>query len=86
MSILKSEITRITNVFVSDYDIKKTFCPKLEDLNFYGFEEIINKGKILVLNMNISEYRNLSKIICAIKHTIPQNKNELTINIIQPPN
>jgi len=65
LSILKSEITRISNVFVSDYDIKKTFCPNLEDLNFYGFKEIINKGKILVLNMNISEYRNLSKIICA---------------------
>jgi len=65
LSILKSEITRITNIFVSDYDIKKTFCPNFEDLNFYGFEEIINNGKILVLNMNISEYRNLSKIICA---------------------
>ena len=63
LSILKSEITRITNVFVSDYEIYKTFNPKEEELNFFGFEDLINTGKIVVLNMNISEYKNLSKII-----------------------
>ncbi len=63
LSILKSEITRITNVFVSDYEIYKTFNLKAEELNFYGFEDLINKGKIVVLNMNISEYKILSKII-----------------------
>ena len=62
-SILKSEITRITNVFVSDYEVYKTFNPKEEELNFYGFEDLINFGKIVVLNMNISEYKALSKII-----------------------
>ena len=65
LSILKSEITRITNCFVSDYDVLKTFNPKEEELNFYGFEEVISKGKIVVLNMNINEYTNLSKIIAA---------------------
>ena len=65
LSILKSEITRITNVFVSDYDILNTFCPKKENLSLLGFSEIINQGKIVVLNMNIAEYRNLSKIIAA---------------------
>ena len=65
LSILKSEITRITNCFVSDYDVLKTFNPKKEELNFYGFEEVISKGKIVVLNMNINEYTNLSKIIAA---------------------
>ena len=65
LSILKSEITRITNTFVSDYDIYNTFCPKESELNFQGFSEVINSGKIVVLNMNISEYRNLSKIIAA---------------------
>ncbi len=64
-SILKSEITRITGSFVSDYDILKTFCPKKEELNFFGFEEMIEKGKIVVLKMNIAEYKNLSKIIAA---------------------
>lgn len=65
MAILKSEITRITSTFISDYDISKTFCPKKEELTFKGFSELIKKGKILVLNINIAEYRNLSKIIAA---------------------
>lgn len=65
LSILKSEITRITNIFISDYDVMKTFCPKKENLSFLGFSEVLNKGKIVVLNMNIAEYRNLSKIIAA---------------------
>lgn len=63
LSILKSEITRITNVFVSDYEVYRTFNPKEEELNFFGFENLINTGKIVVLNMNISEYKALSKII-----------------------
>ena len=63
LSILKSEITRITNVFVSDYEVYRTFNPKEEELNFFGFEDLINTGKIVVLNMNISEYKALSKII-----------------------
>ena len=62
-SIIKSEITRITNCFVSDYDILHTFCPKKEEITFPGFRELVDSGKIVVLNMNISEYRNLSKII-----------------------
>ena len=65
LSILKSEITRITGTFVSDYSVMKTFCPKKEELTFKGFEEVIKKGKIVVLNMNVAEYRNLSKIIAA---------------------
>lgn len=64
-SILKSEITRITNPFVSDYQISKVFCPHKDNLNFFGFSDVINKGKIVVLNMNIAEYKNLSKIIAA---------------------
>ena len=62
-SILKSEITRITNIFVSDYKVHNTFSPNKEDLNFFGFEDVLNNGKIVVLNMNISEYQDLSKII-----------------------
>lgn len=65
LGILKSEITRITGCFTSDYDILNTFCPPKCELNFFGFEEMIEKGKIIVLNMNIAEYRNLSKIIAA---------------------
>ena len=65
LSILKSEITRITGCFISDYSIQKIFCPPKNELNFYGFYDVVNKGKIVVLNMNISEYRNLSKIMAA---------------------
>lgn len=62
-SILKSEITRITNIFISDYKVHNTFSPNEEELNFFGFEDVIETGKIVVLNMNISEYQDLSKII-----------------------
>ena len=65
LSILKSEITRITSTFISDYNIIIMFSPDKEDLNFFGFEDVLKKGKIVVLNMNISEYKNLSKIIAA---------------------
>lgn len=63
LSILKSEITRITNVFISNHDISNTFSPPQDELNFLGFEEMIHTGKIVVLNMNFAEYENLSKII-----------------------
>lgn len=63
LSILKSEITRITNCFISDYSVSRTFNPKIQEENFHGFTDLINMGKIVVLNMNIAEYRNLSKII-----------------------
>ena len=65
LSILKSEITRITNLFISDYSVKNIFSPNQEELNFLGFSDVINSGKIVVLNMNIAEYRNLSKVIAA---------------------
>ena len=65
LSILKSEISRITNIFVSDYNVSRTFCPQKNEINFDGFDEVLDKGKIVVLNMNIAEYKNLSKIIAA---------------------
>lgn len=65
LSILKSEISRITNIFVSDYLVSQTFCPQKKEINFNGFSDMLNCGKIVVLNMNIAEYKNLSKIIAA---------------------
>ena len=64
-SILKSEVTRITNLFISDYEVKRVFCPEKNEINFWGFEDVLKKGKIVVLNLNISEYKNLSKMIAA---------------------
>ena len=65
LSILKSEISRMTNTFISNYSILNRFCPNKEKINFSGFKDVIQNGKIVVLNMNIAEYRNLSKIIAA---------------------
>ena len=65
IAILKSQITRITNCFISDYQVSKTFNPTKSQQNFYGLNEIISNGKIVILNMNIAEYKNLSKIIAA---------------------
>lgn len=65
LSILKSEISRMTTTFISDYDILNTFSPNKSDLNFEGFKEVIEDGKIVVLNMNIALYKNLSKLIAA---------------------
>ncbi len=64
-SILKSEVTRITNLFLSDYQVKKVFCPAENEINFSGFHDVLEKGKIVVLNLNISEYKNLAKLIAA---------------------
>lgn len=63
LAILKSEISRITNIFVTDYNVSKVFCPPKDKLNFKGFNSMLQNGKIVVLNMNIAEYKNLSKII-----------------------
>lgn len=65
LSILKSEITRMTNVFISDFDIQNTFSPPQKKANFPGFYEVIKSGKIVVLNMNIAVYKNLSKLVAA---------------------
>ena len=62
-NIIISEITRITNTFVSDYDVMETFCAPKSKLSFSGFDEILRSGKIVVLNMNIFEYNMLSRII-----------------------
>ncbi len=62
-SILKSEITRITNCFVSDYNVMQTFNPSKNESSLNIMKDIIKSGKIVVLNINIAEYKNLSKII-----------------------
>lgn len=64
-NLIKSEITRITDLFVSDYDVNRTFCPSKSEINFRGFKDVLNKGKIVVLNMNIARFKNLSKVIAA---------------------
>ncbi len=64
-SVIKSEVTRMTYTFVSDPQILNTFCAPQDKLNFFGFDDLVDTGKIVVLDMNIAEFRNLSKIIAA---------------------
>ena len=61
LSIIQSEVTRITQLFINDYEITSAFCPPKEKITFHGFEGLGNS--IVVLNMNVAEYRNLAKII-----------------------
>lgn len=55
IGIIKSEITRITSIFVSDNLLYKKFCRKSDDIDFYN--------NIYVLSINIGENRKLLKII-----------------------
>jgi len=63
--IIVAEISRITGLFVLNYDINKTFCPKENEINFKGFKEVIEQGKIVVLKMNTSKYGDISRIIAS---------------------
>jgi len=63
--ILISEITRVTNFFVTDFDVMSTFCAPRNKLSFTGFREVLKKGKIVVLDMNIAEYSSLAKMLAA---------------------
>lgn len=46
LAILKSEISRITNIFVADYNVSKVFCPPKDKLNFKGFNSMLQNGKL----------------------------------------
>ena len=63
LSIIQSEITRITQIFVNDLDVSNTFCPPQNQNTFKGFHNL--RDEIVVLNMNVAEYRNLAKIIAS---------------------
>lgn len=62
-SVILSEISRLTNVFTNDMDISNTFCPKKQEISFTGFENIFSKHQIVLLNIPIGIYQNLSKIL-----------------------
>lgn len=65
LSIIKSEISRITSMFLSDYAVQKIFCPAQSDVTFPGFQSVLQEGKIVVLSMNLAKYQNLSRFIAA---------------------
>ena len=63
--IIIAEISRITGIFVLNYDINRTFCPEKSKINFNGFRDVVENGKIVVLKMNISKYGDISRIIAS---------------------
>jgi hypothetical protein len=65
LTIIQSVVTQMTQFFYTDAEVRRTFCAPEEELNFLGFKEVVDKGKIVVLKMNISQYRNLAKTIAA---------------------
>ena len=61
-SIIKSESLRVCSDFIKPV-FKDTFCAPQEKLNFPGFHEVVNSGKIVILNMSESKYGLTGKII-----------------------
>jgi hypothetical protein len=60
--IIKSESLRVCSDFIKPV-FKDTFCAPQEKLNFPGFHEAVNSGKIVILNMPESKYGLTGKII-----------------------
>ncbi len=65
LSIIQSVVTQMTQFFYTDPDVKRTFCAPVEELNFLGFKDVVDRGKIVILKMNVAQYRNLAKTIAA---------------------
>lgn len=55
IGIIKSEMTRITGIFVSDYELYQKFCKKSNKLDFSKY--------VYVLSIPVGKNRNLVKII-----------------------
>ncbi|GHV10160.1 hypothetical protein FACS1894217_15490 [Clostridia bacterium] len=53
---IKACVTELTSFFASSQAIHESFCPEQEALNFFGFEDVINDGKIVVFAMNVAGY------------------------------
>ncbi len=61
-AIIKSESLRVCSDFIKPA-FKDTFCAPEQKLNFPGFQEVVNGGKIVILNMPESSYGLTGKII-----------------------
>ncbi len=61
-TIIKSESLRVCSDFIKPV-FKNAFCAPAEKINFTGFQDAVNKGKIVILNMPESKYGLTGKII-----------------------
>lgn len=61
-AIIKSESMRVCSDFIKPL-YKETFCPPKDKLNFPGFQDAINNGRIVILRMPESKYGITAKTI-----------------------
>lgn len=64
-AFILSEITQMTQPFISTKAVKDTFCPSRSEINFYGFEDVIKEGKIVVWKINANKEPKVAKLIAA---------------------
>jgi len=86
---IKGCVTEMTGFFATSERIHNAFCPDQEDLNFKGFEECINEGKIVVLAMNLAKHPVVSRTIAAylkldFQSEVRQRTSETHLNAERP--
>lgn len=90
MKIIEQTIQPMINSFLQEKQIEETFTPEKEHLNFLGFEEMINKGLIVVLKMDNATYPDLAPFIASYlaldfqKTTLQRIKKDTKLNVIRP--
>lgn len=60
-----SSLTTMTQPFISTKKMRDSFSPSEEEINFFGFEETIKKGKIVVFKINANKEPKVAKLIAA---------------------
>lgn len=90
MKIVEQTIQPMINSFLQEKIIEDTFSCDEDKLNFYGFEEMINKGSIVCLKMDSATYPALSPFIASYlaldfqKTTLQRMKPDTTLNVVRP--
>lgn len=90
MKIVEQTIQPMINSFLQEKIIEDTFACKKEDLNFLGFDEMINKGLIVCLAMDAATYPALAPYVASYlaldfqKTTLQRIKPDTTLNFLRP--
>jgi hypothetical protein len=90
MKTVEQTIQPMINSFLAEKVIEDTFSPPKEKLNFFGFEEMINEGLIIVLKMDTATYPDLAPFIAAYlaldfqKTTLQRIKKDTKLNVVRP--
>jgi|GEM_PF-2634573 len=90
MKIVEQTIQPMINSFLQEKNIEDTFSCNEEDLNFFGFEEMINKGLIVCLAMDSATYPALAPFVASYlaldfqKTSLERIKPVTNLNVIRP--